>query len=338
MTETPDSVNTRSFDCTILAVLWDDISGPTVISLHPLVFDDPESIALQIYLASVTVFGQHGQSQRTEFSVPLLSLGKNVIARVAFDAWYDPSLRGEERPFFLAFIMKQETSSLLNTLLDTQIFSYLDQLKEEKSLFISKNTWNQIQKAISEPLEEKTRIDEFQIDSDYAIPRALQDLRIATEAWENLEDRNQLWIAIKVANRLENIDDPAAGKAFVLAGNIFQANNNYQDAQNAFERATAAFSRSQKFLLAGEAYCLAGRNAYLSGKHERAIELLQSGAIWIKEPIPLASIQYDLGLVYHDLFRIEEANSCFEKAVKLVEGNDQLAAKYTSTYGSKLLI
>ena len=150
MTETPDSVNTRSVDCTILAVLWDDISGPTVISLHPLVFDDPESIALQIYLASVTVFGQHGQSQRTEFSVPLLSIGKNVIARVAFDAWYDPSLRGEERPFFLAFIMKQETSSLLNTLLDTQIFSYLDQLKEEKSLFISKNTWDQIQKAISE--------------------------------------------------------------------------------------------------------------------------------------------------------------------------------------------
>ncbi|MHA1933332.1 MAG: hypothetical protein ACW96X_12365, partial [Promethearchaeota archaeon] len=128
MTETSDFVNTRSIEFTILAVLWDEISGPTVISLYPLVFDDPESIALQIYLASVTVFGQHGQSQRTEFSVPLLSLGKNIVARVAFDAWYDPSLRGEERPFFLAFIMKLETSSLLNTLLDTQIYSYLNQL------------------------------------------------------------------------------------------------------------------------------------------------------------------------------------------------------------------
>jgi len=338
MTETPDAVNSRSFDCTILAVLWDDITGPTVISLHPLEFDDPESIALQIYLASVTVFGQHGQSQRTEFSVPLLSLGKNVIARVAFDAWYDPSLRGDERPFFLAFIMKQETSSMINTLLETQIFSYLDQFKEERSLFESKNIWNQIQKAMSEPSEEKARLDEFQIDSDYSIPRALQDLRTAGEAWEKLEDRNQIWIAIKVAHRLENIDDLASGKAFILAGTIFKANNNYEHAQNAFERATAAFSRAQEFILAGEAYCLAGRNAYLSGKHERAIELLQSGAIWIKEPIPLASIQYDLGLVYHDLSRVEEANSCFEKAVKLVEGSDLLAAKYTSTYGSKLLI
>jgi tetratricopeptide (TPR) repeat protein len=338
MTETSDFVNTRSIEFTILAVLWDEISGPTVISLYPLVFDDPESIALQIYLASVTVFGQHGQSQRTEFSVPLLSLGKSIVARVAFDAWYDPSLRGEERPFFLAFIMKQETSSLLNTLLDTQIYSYLDQLKELKSLFNAKNIWDKIQEAMNRPSEDKKRLENLKIDSDYAITRALQDLQTASEAWEKLEDRNQLWIAIKVANRLENIDDLAAGKAFILAGNIFQANNNFEDAQNAFERATASFSRAQEFILAGEAYCLAGRNAYLSGNQEQAIELLQSGAVWIKEPVPLASIQYDLGLVYHDLHQIEEANSCFEKAVRLVEGNDQLAAKYSSTYGSKLLI
>ncbi len=338
MAEKADSVSTRSIECTILAVLWDEISGPTVISLYPLVFDDPESIALQIYLASVTVFGQHGQSQRTEFSVPLLSLGKNIVARVAFDAWHDPSLRGEERPFFIAFIMKLETSSLLNTLLDTQIYSYLDQLKEKKSLFIAKNIWDKIQDAMNRPSEDKKRLEEFKIDSDYAIARALQDLQTASDAWKKLEDRNQLWIAIKVANRLENIDDLAAGRAFILAGNIFQANNNFEDAQNAFEQATAAFSRTQEFNLAGEAYCLAGRNAYLSGKQEKAIELLQSGVVWIKEPIPLASIQYDLGLVYHDLHRIEEANTCFEKAVKLVEGDDELAAKYSSTYGSKLLI
>ena len=51
MTETSDFVNTRSIEFTTLAVLWDEISGPTVISLYPFVFDDPESIALQIYLA-----------------------------------------------------------------------------------------------------------------------------------------------------------------------------------------------------------------------------------------------------------------------------------------------
>ncbi|MHA2290315.1 MAG: hypothetical protein ACXABG_16130, partial [Promethearchaeota archaeon] len=93
MSENSTDFNVHQLNHIVLAVLWDDISGPSIISLYPLAFDDPESIALQIYLASVTVFGQHGQSQRTEFSVPLLSLGKNILARVAFDAWFDPSIR-----------------------------------------------------------------------------------------------------------------------------------------------------------------------------------------------------------------------------------------------------
>ena len=113
MSEETNSFDVPQFDHVVLAVLWDDISGPSIISLYPLAYDDPESVALQIYLASVTVFGQHGQSQRTEFSVPLLSLGKNILARVAFDAWYDPKIRGEERPFFLAVIANISLNSCI---------------------------------------------------------------------------------------------------------------------------------------------------------------------------------------------------------------------------------
>ena len=88
-------------DLSIIAVQWDEVSGPQLISIYPnMSLDDPESVALQIYLASVTVFGQHGHSQRTEFSLPLLSLGESIIARVAFDSWEDNSLRGKERTFF----------------------------------------------------------------------------------------------------------------------------------------------------------------------------------------------------------------------------------------------
>ena len=102
-------------DLTVLAVRWDDISGPSIISLFPQSsLNDPESVALQIYLASVTVFGQHGHSQRTEFSVPLLSLGQGMSARVAFDSWIDSSLRGKERPFFLAFLTDKMTGDKLN--------------------------------------------------------------------------------------------------------------------------------------------------------------------------------------------------------------------------------
>jgi tetratricopeptide (TPR) repeat protein len=304
-----------------------------------LAFDDPESIALQIYLASVTVFGQHGQSQRTEFSVPLLSLGKNILARVAFDAWFDPSIRGEERPFFLAIIAKHDSANLLNTHLDTHIFKYLDMLKEEKDKFNARLVWEKITDSISDSPIEKVHFDPASIDSEYAIPRALKDLQTAHEAWDKLKDRNQLWTAMKVANRLEKIDDNAAGEAFLLSGNIFQATNNFQDAQNAFKQATDAFSRAHEFQKSGQAFCLAGKMAYQLGNNDKAIELFQSGAVWIKDLNSQASLQYDMALVYQDLDRFEDANGCFEKSVKLIEEIDyNIAAKYTSTYASKLML
>ncbi len=329
----------HQFNHVVLAVLWDDISGPSIISLYPLAFDDPESIALQIYLASVTVFGQHGQSQRTEFSVPLLSLGKNILARVAFDAWFDPSIRGEERPFFLAIIAKHDSVNLLNTHLDTHIFTYLDMLKEEKDKFNARLVWEKITDSISDSPIEKVHFDPASIDSEYAIPRALKDLQTAHEAWDKLKDRNQLWTAMKVANRLEKIDDNAAGEAFLLSGNIFQATNNFQDAQNAFKQATDAFSRAHEFQKSGQAFCLAGKMAYQLGNNDKAIELFQSGAVWIKDLNSQASLQYDMALVYQDLDRFEDANGCFEKSVKLIEEIDyNIAAKYTSTYASKLML
>lgn len=194
-------------DLTILAVRWDDISGPSIISLFPhAALNDPESVALQIYLASVTVFGQHGHSQRTEFSVPLLSLGQGIRARVAFDSWIDTSLRGKERPFFLAFMADQTTGEILNSHLNNFIFEYLDILKEKKSNFSAQIVWEKIVESFHAP-KEKEKLDaiSFEVDSDYAIPRALQDLETAKDAWENLKDRNQLWTALRVANRLENV-------------------------------------------------------------------------------------------------------------------------------------
>jgi len=174
----------------------------------PTALLDPESVALQIYLSSVTVFGQHGSSQRTEFSVPLLSLGQDAIARVAFDSWLDPSLRGEERPFFLAFLADQSTIDLLKPHLDTYIFEYLDILMEKKTYFSSQIIWNKIIDTFDASKgEEKERYDlnSLETDFEYAIPRALKDLEIATTAWENLKDRNQLWTALRVASRLEHV-------------------------------------------------------------------------------------------------------------------------------------
>ena len=144
-------------DLTILAVHWDDISGPSIISLYPhTALHDPESVALQIYLASVTVFGQHGHSQRTEFSVPLLSIGQGITARVAFDSWPDTSLRGKERPFFLAFLTDQATGESVNSHLNNFIFKYLDSLKEEKSCFSAEKVWGAVTNSLETPEEQES--------------------------------------------------------------------------------------------------------------------------------------------------------------------------------------
>ncbi|MHA2225525.1 MAG: tetratricopeptide repeat protein [Candidatus Hodarchaeales archaeon] len=327
-------------DLTVLAVQWDDISGPSIISLFPQSsLNDPESVALQIYLASVTVFGQHGHSQRTEFSVPLLSLGQGMSARVAFDSWNDSSLRGKDRPFFLAFLNDKTTSNKLNSHFDNQIFKYLDLLKEKRSDFSAQTIWERISKEFK-TTDEKTGIDDlsFEFESDYSIPRATRDLIIAKDAWEKLKDRTQLWTAIRVANRLEHVDDKSAGEAFSLAGQIFFDSNNFREAKESFEKATDSFSRVRLFENAGEASSFAGKSAYHLEQYDLAIDLYQAGARWIKDPLRIASLNYDMGIVLHEQAQFEEANACFEKAVKLSTGlNRKFAADYSSTFASRLL-
>ncbi|UCG90382.1 MAG: hypothetical protein JSU57_01230 [Candidatus Heimdallarchaeota archaeon] len=327
-------------DLTILAVRWDDISGPSIISLFPhAALNDPESVALQIYLASVTVFGQHGHSQRTEFSVPLLSLGQGVTARVAFDSWPDSSLRGKERPFFLAFMADQATGEMLNSHLNSFIFEYLDILKEESSDFSAQKIWDNIVESLH-TLEEEEKFDaiSFEVDSDYAIPRALQDLETAKKAWENLKDRNQLWTALRVANRLENVDDKGAGLAFSLVGRIFLTGNSYREAGEAYEKATNCYTRVRLFEKAGEASYFAGKCAYYLQEYEKAIELIQAAILWVKDSSLIASINFDMGIVLHEQSRYEEANACFEKAVKLTAKiNQQRAAEYSSIFASRLM-
>ncbi|MHA2202588.1 MAG: tetratricopeptide repeat protein, partial [Candidatus Hodarchaeales archaeon] len=327
-------------DLTILAVHWDDISGPSIISLFPhTTLNDPESVALQIYLASVTVFGQHGHSQRTEFSVPLLSLGQDITARVAFDSWLDTSLRGKERPFFLAFLTDQTTGETLNSHLNDFIFKYLDTLKDEKSNFSAQQVWGAIIKTV-QALEEKEKFDAitFEVDSEYAIPRALEDLETANDAWESLKDRNQLWTALRVANRLENVDDKGAGSAFTLVGRILLTGNSYREAGEAFEKATNCYNRVRLFEEAGETSYFAGKCAYHLEEFERAIELIQAATLWIKDPASIASLNYDMGIVLHEQSRYEESNVCFEKAVRLAtEIDKQIAAEYSSTFASRLM-
>ncbi len=312
-----------------------------MISSYPLAaLDDPESIALQIYLASVTVFGQHGNSQRTEYSLPILSLGQTTFSRVAFDSWPDPTLRGKERPFFLAFIYDELAAKILSSHLDIYLFEYLDILEKESTQFSAQNVWNRIFESISSTTtHEEVDAITFEVDSEYAITRAQKDLENARIAWEKLKDRNQLWVALRIANRLENVEDKGSGEAFSLVGNIFLEEHNFRDAMEAFNKASEAFARTRLYEKSGESSYYAGKCSYHLGNQQNAIELIQAGAIWIKDDRMTASLNYDLGIVLNEQSRFEEANSHFEKSIRIVSRLDTLlAAKFSSTYASKLMI
>ncbi len=288
----------------------------------------------------MTVFGQHGHSQRTEFSLPMLSLGQKIISRVAFDSWPDPTLRGNERPFFLAFITDEKTGRTINSHLDIFIFEYLDILEKENSNFSAKQVWDKIVEATKpSDINDEIKAITFDVESDYAIPRALKDLEHAQEAWNTLKDRSQLWNALRVANRLENIDDKGSGAAFSLVGRIFLEGSNLREAKEAFEKASEAFARVRMFEKSGENSYYAGKCSFHLGDLETAIELLQAGAIWVKDLQITVSLNFDIGIVLNEQGRFEEANIYFAKAVKIASDIDtKLAAKYSSAYASKLMI
>ncbi|MHA1971795.1 MAG: tetratricopeptide repeat protein [Candidatus Hodarchaeales archaeon] len=269
----------------------------------------------------------------------MLSLGPDIIARVAFDSWPDPNLRGKECPFFLAFISEQESNSFLENHLNLHIFEYLDILKEKKDNFSSQEIWDKIgdkfSKMVSIIEHEDYNID---LEEDYSISKAIEDLQIAKNAWDRFHDRTQLWKALKAAQRLEHIEDTKAGEGFKLAGHIFYDSRNYQEAKEVFEKASDSFVRIRSYEKAGECIAFAGKCAHNLQDFNSAIELLQAATLWVKKPEIIATINYDMGLVLHVQNRYEEANAAFEKAVKISREIDTLmAAQYSSSYASKLM-
>ena len=132
-------------DIVVIAVVWDEIEGPTIISKAPTDgLADPINIALQIYLSSVAVFGQHGETKRIDFSLPLLSISPNHLVIVAFDSWPDLEVRGDERPFFIGFIMDRDTQKIISEYLNNKIWTYMDLLKERKSAFDAQPIYDEL--------------------------------------------------------------------------------------------------------------------------------------------------------------------------------------------------
>ena len=229
----------------VLAVVWDEVEGPTIISKAPADgLADPVSIALQIYLSSVAVFGQHGSTKRIDFTLPLLSISPNHVVNVAFDSWPDSEVRGDERTFYLGFIMNRETEKLISEFLSTNIWKFMDNLKDLKSSFDANSVYVELIEnlQINKPVKDIIQTELADIEPDYTHIQALRDLETSSELWSRYRDPTVISTVLKTINRLKDVDDLATGNAYFLAGTIYfhigdyeKALEGYNDASNRFK-------------------------------------------------------------------------------------------------------
>lgn len=327
----------------VLAVAWNEIQGPEIISQCPAdgLFD-PVNISLQIYLSSVAVFGQHRQTKKVDFSLPLLSISENHLVRVAFDSWPD-NIRGDERPFFLGFIMDKETDNLINNDLSARIWNYMSEFKEIKLSYNVQNAYEEISNILRNRKKE-VHISSKQTtgipieDQDYSILQAVRDIEIASDLWTRKTDRNALPLALKSAYKLEKQDFEHAGHAFFLAGNIFFQTGELESSLDMFLKSTEAFKSANDLSDASEAMFNVAVLAFRLQKYDIAkVNLLLSSEM-ISDTNRKARMFLQLAQTYVKLREFDSAMNYFELAAEnaLRNNNFHLAADILSQLAFRL--
>ena len=332
-----------SADIVVLAVAWNEVEGPTIISKSPEEgLADPINIALQIYLSSVAVFGQHGQTKRVDFSLPLLSISSNHIVRVAFDSWPDHEVRGDERPFFIGFIMDRERDKILSDYIQLNIWNWMDQLKEVKMNFKTVPIYEELNKFLNEKTSKSSKnilIEEQSVEKSqsYSVNQALEDLEKASELWARDKDRSVLNDVLKAAYRLEGTN---AGNAYFLAGNIFFNSGDYENSLESYNRALDAFKSDMnpQSDSIGESMFNLAISAYRLERFDLAKTNLVLSSSFIKDSIRKARMFLYLAQTQFRLKEYDNASNSFELAIDdALEGDDsELAGQILSVFSSRL--
>ncbi|MFX1535176.1 MAG: hypothetical protein ACFFDI_13205 [Promethearchaeota archaeon] len=330
----------------VLAVQWDEVLGPAVLSLAPEdMLEDPSGVALQIYMASVTVFGQMGNTLRTEFSVPLLSLGTNHIVRVAFDSWPDESVRGRVRPFYLAIVTTKETQKQIDQFLDKNIWLFVDELKALREQFSCQKMLDKIIESRHQKIETvvSTEVESIEVTlpPDYTVYQAIDDFNNARKLW-NAENRDALMLALRSALRLSQDEryHEGAGQAAFLAAQIFMFGGNLQSAYEYFCNASREFNQARIFEKSASALYNASMSAYKNKNFVDAEKRLKEALSNLTDYdyLRLARFSLQLAQIYYQLANFKLSDKTFSEALEYAEkGEDySLAARIATAHASRL--
>lgn len=325
----------------VLAVVWDEVEGPTIISKAPADgLADPVSIALQIYLSSVAVFGQHGSTKRIDFTLPLLSISPNHVVNVAFDSWPDSEVRGDERTFYLGFIMNRETEKLISEFLSTNIWKFMDNLKDLKSSFDANSVYVELIEnlQINKPVKDIIQTELADIEPDYTHIQALRDLETSSELWSRYRDPTVISTVLKTINRLKDVDDLATGNAYFLAGTIYFHIGDYEKALEGYNDASNRFKSVDDLQNSAESLFNSAIAAYRLSRYDLAKKNLLISAEFIEDTARKARMYLYLAQTQYRLENYDSSSHSFEVAIEnAIKADDtEFVGQILSVYASKL--
>ncbi|MHA2296478.1 MAG: hypothetical protein ACXAEU_00715 [Candidatus Hodarchaeales archaeon] len=324
-----------------LAVSWDEVEGPTIISeVPPQSLNDPINVSLQIYMASVTIFGQLKEMTRVEITIPILTVSTDHVVRVAFDSWPDSEVRGDVRPCYIAFIMKKDTAKKLDNFLSKAIWSYVDAFKVEKESYHLKPAWEEV---LLQLKGDESSTGDLLVRArkeiiSYTHSEALEDLKNASDLWETARDMNALWFAVKSAAKLEGSDHDNAGRAFFLAAAIHSGSGNNEDAHEYFLKAAECFENGDDKLARSESLFNAGIMGFRLENYEAARDHLLSTLELITDVEKKGRTLLYLALSLDHLQEHDKSAKYFEEATESAKlaTDIKFAARIASTYAFRL--
>ncbi len=308
-----ESKNSLHIECTILVVKWDEIYGPVIVDIQPAEKRQAmESVAVQIYFSGVAIFGHEWTPQRAELSFPLVSLGPEYIVKVGFDAWEDEDVRGGYRPFYIGFVMTHDCADVLQHFIDLRMSSYLDELKKQKTINLSKIYAEMVSyfKRLSSTKQQEKKLQQVFDDTQaYTIKDAQQDLDEAVQLWNSTKSLESGWKAERAALFLEKFDPKSAGEAYFLAGNAYFHHNE-------FHRASDIFSMAAKNFLKAEENEKAAKSFYLAGTASSYIKQWSDAETFFKQAITWTKDEHFLVDLHLALAKVHEAQGKWNKALE----------------------
>ena len=118
----------------LLITIWDDIIGPELKYQYPIDIDLPfsvKSVGQQLFHAAVSIYGQDNITTAEGILLNIDNI--NSSGYIFFDAYPDPSVRGNERQYMITVIAPK--INYFNSLRIKEVFKELSLLIKEKEEF-----------------------------------------------------------------------------------------------------------------------------------------------------------------------------------------------------------